>query len=181
MKSSSNGMPKSMFAKGLELCEKNGERLLKDSIQAFQRRAFVCAFILGFTAWEEFGKASLILEYWNEDLVKYATWKKEFRSHRFKIHQARYISDKTLLRGVSKELGLTQKDLQEIIVDEEYLKKVHEMRKRCLHVDFDFKGKVWKSPIEIDDKLHNWAVDVIMGAEFSKRALQSEKKRKLNQ
>lgn len=108
MKSTSNVIPKSAFAEGLDLCEKNGEKLLKEAIQAFQRRTFVCAFILGFTAWEEFGKASLILEYWNEDFIKYDTWKKEFLSHRFKIHQARYISDKTLFRGLSKELGLAQ-------------------------------------------------------------------------
>ena len=49
------------------------------------------------------------------------------------------------------------------------------MKTKCLYVDFDFERKVWKSPIEIYDNLHNWAVEIIVAADYSKKALAKKK------
>ena len=172
MSSTLDVIPKTAFAEGLTLSEKNGNRLHDKALQAFRRKDFVCAYILGFSAWEEFGKALLILKHWNEEFIERDTWNKEFIKHLSKIRRAKYISDKALL----EELGFLSEDV-EIRLDEKYLRKMHEMRtSSCLYVDFDFEEKVWKSPMQIDDKLHNWVAEVIIAAEFSRRALQAEKK-----
>lgn len=171
-------IPRSSFPEGLALCERNAERLFEKARKSFRRKEFLCAFILGFTAWEEFGKAALILEKWDEEFIGKKTWKKRFIKHKAKTDRAQYVSDRILLEEVSRQVDLDWKG-QEIRLDDEYLRKLRDLRtQKALYVNYNFRDKIWESPIEVEDNLDSWVVNVLFAARRVHEALQIEKKRR---
>ena len=50
------------FSKGIKLCYENAKRLNNLSQEYFQKKLYEGSFFLSFAAWEEIGKAMMILE-----------------------------------------------------------------------------------------------------------------------
>lgn len=173
MESGLETIPRTAFGDGVNLCMANGERLLSSAAQALRERNFTCAFIKGFAALEEFGKALLILEGWSKDSIGKNVWDRGFKSHPTKMRMARYLVDVAFL----KEHGLIQDESEGRWADEDYVKSACAMRTDCLYVDFDFKEKRWKSPLEISDKLEGWAGEIVRVGELSMKAVLAEKNR----
>jgi len=176
-------IPKSKFHEGLELCERNAERLYNEAFQAFQNGNYLCSFILGFNCWEEIGKAFLILDNWDDDLITEKKWRDKFLGHHTKIKIARYrhdqlLADQLLENSVFYKLGKEGFIDFKLIPDIEYTKKMVDMRTACVYVDYDFEEELWKSPMEFLERLDSLAMSVRRMADLSKNALKIMKKRK---
>ena len=167
-------IPNSKFHEGLELCERNAERLYRAAFQAFQNGNYLCSFILGFNCWEEIGKAFLILDNWDGDFIPQKKWGAEFMGHHTKIQKARYRRDQ-LLAGQILEGSEGVIDFK-LVPDIEYTKKMVVMRTACVYVDYDFKEELWKSPMELMERLDELAMSVRGMADQSKEALIKMKK-----
>lgn len=173
MESTSEKIPKSSFAEGLDLFEKNAERLFNKAVEAFKRKDFLSAFTLGFTACEQLGSALFILENWDKVSIGKEAWD-NFKLHKVKIAHIKARTEIALLQ----ELGVLEEGMQ-IVADEEYLGKLVSLRTSdSLYVNFDFKNTVWKAPMEFEQNLDGWAVEVLIQAKHSMRDLQIEKKRR---
>jgi len=159
---------KSKFYEGLELVERNADRLYSAALQAFQTGQYLCSFILGFNCWEEIGKAFLILDNWDSDLITEKKWKGDFIRHDKKIEKARYRRDQLLAGKLSAGSILVPND--------EYTSKMVDMKTACVYVDYDFEEELWKSPMDLMERIDELAMSVRGMADQSKIALNAMKK-----
>ena len=72
----SKRIPKSDYLSGLTLCEENALRCLKNSMEKIEQEYFQSAYIYCLISFEEFVKAYMILECWDDEDISGNKWKK---------------------------------------------------------------------------------------------------------
>ncbi len=139
--SDTNEVPYEELEKGIELSLKNAARLASDAELLFSKKRAASAVVLFETAWEELGKAVLLLKCWKSHQgVKDGSWRTIFRSHAAK-QTACFDNSDLLWSGGSygDHAGMT-----------ELLKTVKhslkETRVLGLYVDWMGKQKGWFCP-----------------------------------
>ena len=151
---------------------------MEEMHKASENGLFICAFYLGSIAWEEYGKAFLILENWDKEKIDREMWKNKFTRHRTKMGYVLRVSDRERRRRDSM-LGMDfgNKDLKESI-DEDFLKSIDDIRDSCRYIDFDFEEEEWKSPLDVDDKLRSWTRKIGICLWWANKVLKIEKQKK---
>lgn len=170
----SRKIPKEHYHRGIVLCWRNSRRLLKLCDEAFSKECYLASYLLGFAAWEEVGKATVILNHWNEEHIKYKEYLMEVRNHKFKITEA----DKLEVPNLVEILRLTTR---EALLDWEYfrepnlieLNKFLNLRLDSVHVNYNFDGHSWEVPRK--DMKQN-ALDVMVKAAYARTYLYNELK-----
>jgi len=128
---------------------------------------------MGFYSWEEIGKAVLILDHHNEDFITKKMWKDSY-CHFIKIAKARRAIDLSLMasQGLEPEyIEKFRKGEYELVSDEEFLEKMHDLRTKGLYIHYNFNENKWEIPTIITDEL---AITVINQAGLAVRAFEIE-------
>jgi len=174
----SGAIKKSIFLEGIELCEKNAERLIQEADETFTKGAHTAAFILGFTAWEEAGKAFLFLQNWEKDEILREKWIREFKNHLDKIrlayeftqtsHFKRLIRLSPRVRELFFPEGKEESKIK-VVMDKKYSKEVFRSRGQVLFVNYNFNNNKFESPSDFVNP--SLAANIIGSARDSLNAL----------
>ena len=90
----------SQFSRGIKLCYENAKRLNNLSITYFKNKLYEGSFFFSFAAWEEIGKAIMILEKKiNDEPILKTDWKERLKSHPRKIKKAHFVHDMNLIES----------------------------------------------------------------------------------
>ena len=165
-------IPKEHYHRGLVLCWRNARRLLKLSNEAFEKECFHAAYLLGFSSWEEIGKAAVLLNHWDDDCIKYEEYRDEIKNHEIKITEAEKLETYNLLeilraapRKALIDSGLERK------LDTDSLRRLLTLRLDSIYVDYNFLDKCWDVPL---NEMKKPAVDVIIKAAYARAYLHNE-------
>lgn len=172
-----------MYREGLELCEENAVRLIEEADKIFQIGAFTAAFFLGFTAWEEIGKAFLFLQNWDEDNIPKKKWIGRFKDHVEKVRIAKGFLETHRFKKLiqfsprARELFFPEdKDVSKInvVIEEEYARSVFNNRNSILFINYNFKDNKFESPKDFINP--GQASEMISSAKYSLDVLRIIKK-----
>ena len=123
------------------------------SNEQFENENFRISFVLAFTAWEEIGKANMLLDFWYKKSINQNEWNssKLFRGHLKKIQKARTQLGYEVIDALVKtnpELNPDGKQLK-VHMNVDHLKQYERTRNFCLHVGYDFNNQEWISPFKL--------------------------------
>jgi len=158
---------------GSKLAIENAERLADDAAVLNQNGRLESAFQLGLSAWEELGKAVLLLRHWKERrAIKEEQWFEVLCNHRMK----RVACTENL--DILYPKSTPPKDTKEVL--ENMKKRSKEMRgyfdfERQMALYVDWVGK-WRSPSTVDRRF----IDSPVGSDYwvnNTRLLTSQLKR----
>lgn len=161
------------FSKGIKLSYENAKRLNILSVKYFQKKLYEGSFFLAFAAWEEIGKALMILEKkLNDEPISKTEWKNRLKSHRKKIETAYRVHDLSLTESIfgSEYADKFRSGEYTLMIDEEFLKKMADYRLGGVYVDYLFETNEWGLPMDFSGGLainvHRIAAESIRGFEL---------------
>ena len=143
-------IPKEDYIEGVRLSRRNARRLLRYADEAMKKECYHAAFLLGFSSFEEIGKAIVILNHWSDDCISYDDYRAELINHKHKITLALRLINENILEvfNAAPRDYISLRDL-----DVEHRDKILDTRMESIYVDYDFKNKCWKKPIKRMDEL----------------------------
>jgi len=152
----SKRIPKSDFLEGLTLCEKNGLKFLSYSRKKLFNEEYLPAYIYGLISFEEFIKAYMILESWNDDFISRNKWENKMITHKEKLRlgaKLLYESYKNVIEKLINEGTLPEQIINIDIIkryDEKYVKEVLENRTSFVYVNYNHNNNSWISTKDIN-------------------------------
>jgi AbiV family abortive infection protein len=134
---------------GCRLAVENANRLAEDARLLRQNDRLQSAYSVSLDAWEELGKAVLLLRYWKQKQnISKADWSKVLRNHRMK--RTVYVESGDILYPTStppKSVEQLKRDLEKIIQADGWREWFDLERNIGVYVDWD---EGWRSPCGID-------------------------------
>jgi AbiV family abortive infection protein len=132
-------IPWDQLKKGIELSLENAARLKNDADLLFANRRVGSAVALWVAAWEEIGKAVLLLKHWKlRQDIKGHSWRRIFREHSPK--QSACFENRDLLWGKNGD-EYRSEEMEKLRVSLRYTKEV-----LGLYVNWVEEKKTWFSP-----------------------------------
>jgi len=166
-------IPKAQYHRGIVLCWRNSSRLLKLCDEAYQKGCYLASYLLGFASWEEVGKASVILNHWDDEYIEYSEYRREIRNHEYKLNEADKLELPNMVeihRIIPREVLESEYHWGQNLVQ---LNKFLNLRLDSVYVDYNFGDNNWEIPK--NDMKQN-AIDVLVKAAYARTYLHNELK-----
>lgn len=148
-------IPSLKYPQGLTIIIENIFSLHDLAKTLFNEGHIRVSFVLAFTAWEEIGKADMLLDYWHKESITRKEWTSSrlFRGHLKKIQKARIRLGNEIVDALIKTNPELNPDGNPIKVhmNVRNLKNYEKIRNHCLHVGYDFKNQEWISPSKLNN------------------------------
>lgn len=169
-------IPKAQFQDGIKQCEINAYHSFMDAHRHLSQNDYRQAFLFGYMALEEIGKAGFIFDKWNEARISQAEWhsRQSFVGHIPKIFKAKKIVEKDVDNWFKNEFPLFKRVKFGILGwSDAELNDIWEYRNRVLYVGYNFDENKWESPQDIPD-IEQRAMDVVSKAQSAFYALEGQ-------
>lgn len=169
---------------GLSLILKNADELHAIALDLFSQEKYRVAFFFAFTAWEELGKANMLLDHWHKKSISKVEWSssKLFKGHVRKIITQRNRMTYELIKNFLDNNPDKNPGNEPVVVrgNDDFLSTYQNIRNDCLYVGYDFKNNAWKNPAEISD-LKRITSGILAEVNTSCRTIQYRIKRDFNE
>ena len=168
-------IPKSNYNEGVKLCEVNAFESFTQAQTNLDNSKFREAYLLGFIALEEIGKALFILDEWDKPSISKNDWRKSrtFLNHISKLMRTRKsLIDDLILTFREQSSDIKSRNIHILGWSVEEMKQLWLYRNRVMFVGYDFKTGQWESPKHLMD-LEEKASDVISRARLVFSALET--------
>jgi len=167
-------IPKKSYLEGLRLSQKNAERLFSKANELFNKKQILAAFLIGLAAYEEVGKALLILKYWDDESISKNQWDKWFKDHKKKLITA---TERMVIAFKKLHAEIDGIEVSACELDKKDTDMIHNliiMRTGCLYVDYNNDSQRFIEP-ELDEKtLFEYAKIVILTCTDYRNTLNQE-------
>jgi AbiV family abortive infection protein len=160
-------IPKEDYYQGIRLCRRNARTLYNKSVEAFHKDCFHAAYMLGFSAMEEIGKAIVILNHWEEEHITFDTYLNEICNHSHKISLTLGMTDANSIEYFAR----TPREAIHLLEDEETKNLLIRTKVESIYVDYNFSSNKWNKPLKQMDDL---ALKVIQEVHFALRFFGNE-------
>ena len=147
----SKNIDSKIYDDGLNLCEENGLKFYSLSVENRDKHEYLTAFLFGVVSFEEFVKAHMILDSYNEPCISGSKWKKKMKDHHAKIKYGAELLKRTLRESAQKliDKGVPEQSIItdiDIVFTKKYVDDVVNNRTSFIYVDYDPDNECWISP-----------------------------------
>lgn len=157
------------YYQGVRLCRRNARNLYNKSLEAFKQNFFHSAYLLGFSALEEIGKALVILNHWDEECISYEVYMSQLCNHGHKISLSLGMVDENAIEYFAR----TPREVVDLGEDIETKNILVNTKLDSIYVDYDFSSKQWKKPL---NQMNELALKVLLETHFALKYFGSELK-----
>jgi len=143
------------YFEGLSLILKNVDNLHFAARDFFSKEKYRLAFFFAFTAWEELGKANILLDHWHKKAISKEEWEspKLFKGHVKKIVTQRNRMAYELIKNFLDNNPDKTPDNGpiKVVTNSDFLPTYLKIRNDCLYIGYNFVENKWINPHEIKD------------------------------
>ena len=170
------------FYEGLKLCEQNGLDFYLASREKSNNREYRSAYLFGIISFEEFVKAHMILDSYNDEYISGNKWDDKMTQHRPKLMYGAEMLDNALKESTLRAIGLGALPSNIKInlntgFTEKFVDNILKNRISYVYVDYSPEKKMW---IPITNEFKPGEIYEIINASASLWVILSNRKDKLN-